>query len=472
MELLIDLRADCPIYEQIYEFIKNEIKNGQILPDTKLPSTRRLSQSLKISRTTVVNAYEQLLAEGYLRSRGGSGYIVNKLDDMDILKRVSGTKESSHYILPACKTEGKEDDNLIDFSPTKIDSKSFPYASWRSIARKVFSNDSSDVFTAGDKQGEYGLRVQIADYLHTARRVECTPQNIIIGAGSEYLILLLGLLLGRKHIALENPGYIKARKIFESIDWDVISVDMDDEGMDIGKLESVKADICYLMPANQYPTGVIMPIKRRRELIAWCYESSGRYIIEDDYDSEFRFVGKPIPAMQGLDPQKVIYIGTFSKSVAPAIRVAYMVLPDELIKEYGSRLDFFSCTVPRSDQDILEIFIKEGYFERHLNRMRTNYRIKRDILIESIKKYLPKARVAENNSGLHILMTLEDLSEKEILDCGVNTGVRFYPISVFYTGKNIKKSTVLVGFASLTEGDIKKGIKDFSILEERRKESL
>ena len=470
MELLIDLRADCPIYEQIYEFIKNEIKNGQILPDTKLPSTRRLSQSLKISRTTVVNAYEQLLAEGYLRSRGGSGYIVNKLDNMDILKRVSGTKERSHSILSGCKTESKEDDSLIDFSPTKIDSKSFPYASWRSIARKVFSG--SDVFTAGDKQGEYGLRAQIADYLHTARRVECTPQNIIIGAGSEYLILLLGLLLGRRHIALENPSYIKARKIFESMDWDIISVDMDDEGMDIGKLESVKADICYLMPANQYPTGVIMPIKRRRELIAWSYEKSGRYIIEDDYDSEFRFVGKPIPAMQGLDPQKVIYIGTFSKSVAPAIRVAYMVLPDELIKEYRSRLDFFSCTVPRSDQDILEIFIKEGYFERHLNRMRTNYRLKRDTLIECIKKYLPRSRVVENNSGLHILMTLEDLSEKEILDYGVNAGVKFYPISVFYTGKNIKKSTVLVGFASLTEDDIKKGIKDFSILEERRKESL
>lgn len=470
MELLIDLRADCPIYEQIYEFIKNEIKNGQILPDTKLPSTRRLSQSLKISRTTVVNAYEQLLAEGYLRSRGGSGYIVNKLDDMDILKRVSGTKERSHSILSGCKTDSMEEDNLIDFSPTKIDSKSFPYASWRSIARKVFSG--SDVFTAGDKQGEYGLRAQIADYLHTARRVECTPQNIIIGAGSEYLILLLGLLLGRRHIALENPGYIKARKIFESMDWDIISVDMDDEGMDIGKLESVKADICYLMPANQYPTGVIMPIKRRRELIAWSYEKSGRYIIEDDYDSEFRFVGKPIPAMQGLDSQKVIYIGTFSKSVAPAIRVAYMVLPDELIKEYRSRLDFFSCTVPRSDQDILEIFIKEGYFERHLNRMRTNYRLKRDTLIESIKKHLPKARVAENNSGLHILMTLEDLSEKEILDYGVNAGVKFYPISVFYTGKNIKKSTVLVGFASLTEDDIKKGIKGFSELEERRKESL
>ena len=470
MELLIDLRADCPIYEQIYEFIKNEIKNGQILPDTKLPSTRRLSQSLKISRTTVVNAYEQLLAEGYLRSRGGSGYIVNKLDDMDILKRVSGTKERSHSILSGCKTDSKEYDNLIDFSPTKIDSKSFPYASWRSIARKVFSG--SDVFTAGDKQGEYGLRAQIADYLHTARRVECTPQNIIIGAGSEYLILLLGLLLGRKRIALENPSYIKARQIFESMDWDIISVDMDDEGMDIGKLESVKADICYLMPANQYPTGVIMPIKRRTELIARSYEKSGRYIIEDDYDSEFRFVGKPIPAMQGLDPQKVIYIGTFSKSVAPAIRVAYMVLPDELIREYESRLDFFSCTVPRSDQDILEIFIKEGYFERHLNRMRTNYRIKRDILIESIKKHLPKARVVENNSGLHILMTLEDLSEKEILDCGVNTGVRFYPISVFYTGKNIKKSTVLVGFASLTEDEIKKGIKDFSLLEENRKESL
>ena len=270
---------------------------------------------------------------------------------------------------------------MIDFSPTKIDLRSFPYASWRSIARKVFSNDRADVFTAGDNQGEYGLRCEIAAYLHTARRVVCTPQNIIVGAGSEYLVLLLGLLLGSRYIALENPGYIKARQIFESMAWNISSIDMDDEGMDINKLKRSRADICYLMPANQYPTGVIMPINRRRELITWCYEKAGRYIIEDDYDSEFRFVGKPIPAMQGLDPQKVIYIGTFSKSIAPAIRVAYMVLPDKLMEEYESKLDFFSCTVPRSDQDILEIFIREGYFERHLNRMRTNYSAKRDILL-------------------------------------------------------------------------------------------
>ena len=462
MELLIDLRADCPIYEQIYEFIKNEIKSGHILTSTKLPSTRRLSQDLKVSRTTVVNAYEQLLAEGYLKSKAGSGYIVNKLDDMDILKKYSGLEKRTDYIPAKKKTKGKENKNLIDFSPTKIDLRSFPYASWRSIARKVFSNDRADVFTAGDNQGEYGLRCEIATYLHTARRVVCTPQNIIVGAGSEYLVLLLGLLLGSRYIALENPGYIKARQIFESMAWNISSIDMDDEGMDINKLKRSRADICYLMPANQYPTGVIMPINRRRELITWCYEKTGRYIIEDDYDSEFRFVGKPIPAMQGLDPQKVIYIGTFSKSIAPAIRVAYMVLPDKLMEEYESKLDFFSCTVPRSDQDILEIFIREGYFERHLNRMRTNYRAKRDILIESIQKNLSRATVFENNSGLHVLMTLEDLSEKEILDYGVKAGVRFYPISVFYTDENKKKSTVLVGFASLKAEDIKKGIEDFS----------
>ena len=454
MELLIDLNSDCPIYEQIYEFIKNEIKNGQILPETKLPSTRSLAQGLKISRTTVVNAYEQLLAEGYLKSRGGSGYIVNRLDVLNI--------ERKKYKREAKREDFKiEDDIKIDFSPTKIDSKSFPYASWRSIARKVFSSEKEDVFTSGDKQGEFGLRTQIADYLHTARRVVCTPSNIVVGAGSEYLILLLGLLLGTRNIALENPGYIKAKEIFKSMSWNVLSVDMDDEGINIDILESTDADICYLMPANQYPTGVIMPINRRRELISWCYEKSDRYIIEDDYDSEFRFVGKPIPAMQGLDPSRIIYMGTFSKAIAPAIRVAYMVLPEKLMEEYENKLKFLSCTVPKSDQNILETFIKGGYFERHLNRMRTNYRLKRDALIESIRNNLPQAKVFENNSGLHILLTLDHLSEEEILNFGKLAGIRLYPISVFYTGRNIRKSTVLVGFGGLSIDEIKKGIEDF-----------
>ena len=454
MELLIDLNSDCPIYEQIYEFIKNEIKIGHILPDTKLPSTRSLAQSLKVSRTTIVNAYEQLMSEGYLKSRAGSGYIVNRLDILNI--------ERKEYKREYKKEKSVNDENInIDFSPTKIDSKNFPYASWRSIARKVFSSEKEDVFSTGDNQGEYGLRMQIADYLHTARRVVCSPSNIIIGAGSEYLIMLLGLLLGSRNIAVENPGYIKAKEIFKSMAWNVIGIDMDIEGMDINMLDSKKADICYLMPANQYPTGVIMPINRRRELSSWCYEKSDRYIIEDDYDSEFRFVGKPIPAMQGLDPSKIIYMGTFSKAIAPAIRVAYMVLPEKLMEEYESKLKFLSCTVPRSDQNILETFIKEGYFERHLNRMRTNYRLKRDALIESIRNNLPQAKVFENNSGLHILLTLEHMSEEEIINCGRLAGIRLYPISVFYTGRNIRKSTVLVGFAGLTINEIKKGIEDF-----------
>lgn len=454
MELFIDLNGDCPIYEQIYEFIKNEIRDKHILPNTKLPSTRSLAQSLKVSRTTVINAYEQLLAEGYLRSRAGSGYIVNRFDALNI-----GKKE---YVKPLIK-EPEESENIkIDFSPNKIDSKNFPYASWRSIAKKVFSSEKGDVFISGDNQGEQGLRFQIADYLHTARRVMCTTENIIIGAGSEYLIMLLGMLLGHRCIALENPGYIKALEVFRCMCWDIINVDMDKEGMDINILEETNADICYLMPANQYPTGVIMPINRRRELISWCYENKDRYIIEDDYDSEFRFVGKPIPAMQGLDPDKVIYIGTFSKAIAPAIRVAYMVLPLSLMEEYKKRLYFLTCTVPRSDQEILEIFIKDGYFERHLNRMRTNYRLKRDTLIESIRNNIVDSVIFENNSGLHILLTIASLSEEEILNLARNAGIKFYPISVFYCKGTAKKSTVLAGFASLTVDEIKKGIEDFS----------
>lgn len=456
MELLIDLKGDSPIYEQIYEFIKNEIKEGKILPDVKLPSTRNLALSLKVSRTTVINAYEQLLAEGYLKSKSGSGYTVNKLDVINI--------EKKRYTPYLWEEEAiKEGEGIkTDFSPYKIDSKNFPYASWRSIAKKVFSSEKGDVFISGNNQGEYGLRSRIADYLHTARRVVCSPENIVIGAGSEYLIMLLGMLLRKRKIALENPGYLKAREVFKAMFWDIVNIDMDKEGIDICKLRNSKADICYLMPANQYPTGIIIPINRRRELVSWCYEEVDRYIIEDDYDSEFRFVGKPIPAMQGLDPEKIIYMGTFSKSIAPAIRVAYMVLPHTLMQEYKRKLSFLTCTVPRSDQDILEIFIKEGYFERHLNRMRTNYRVKRDVLISSIRTNIPYANIFENNSGLHILLTIIGLSEGEILSCAKAAGVKIYPISDYYSGRKIKKSTVLIGFAGLTVDEIKEGIEDFS----------
>lgn len=456
MELLIDLKADCPIYEQIYEFIKNEIKEGKILPDMKLPSTRNLALSLKISRTTVINAYEQLLAEGYLKSKSGSGYTVNKLDVINI--------EKKKYNPPLRVGEGIKEGQGIktDFSPYKIDSKNFPYTSWRSIAKKVFSGVKGDVFISGDNQGEYGLRSRIADYLHTARRVECSPENIIIGAGSEYLIMLLGMLFGKRKIALETPGYLKAKEVFKTMFWDIVNVDMDKEGIDICKLKVSKADTCYLMPANQYPTGIIIPINRRRELVSWCYEGDNRYIIEDDYDSEFRFVGKPIPAMQGLDPEKIIYMGTFSKSIAPAIRVAYMVLPHTLMQKYKRKLSFLTCTVPRSDQDILEIFIKEGYFERHLNRMRTNYRVKRDALIESIKAGIPHGNIFENNSGLHILLTMKWLSEKEILNCAKKAGVKVYPISDYYSDDKTEKSTVLIGFAGLSIDEIKEGIESFS----------
>ena len=360
-ELIINLnvKSKKPLYEQIYEYLKQEICEGTISHGAKLPSTRALAKFLEISRSTVELAYEQLLSEGYIEAIPCKGFFVSELEGL--YRQIQMEK-----IAPKLQEQKKK--YRYDFTPNGIDLKRFPYNVWRKLSKEVLLDDKPDLFQSKDAQGDEELRFAIQNYLHQARGVKCSVEQIVVGAGNEYLLMLLGMILGNRYkVAFENPTYKQAYRLFENLSEEVVSVDMDNNGIQIEKLRESEANLVYVMPSHQYPLGIVMPMKRRLELLKWASETEDRYIIEDDYDSEFRYKGKPIPALQGFDAEgKVIYLGTFSRAIAPAIRISYMVLPERMIELYRQRCKFLSCTVPRTEQCIVREFLEQGYFERHL----------------------------------------------------------------------------------------------------------
>ena len=270
---------------------------------------------------------------------------------------------------PAAKKQERK--YRYDFSPNGVDLGSFPYNVWRKLSKDILMDDRTELFRSGDSRGEYGFRSAISSYLHQARGMNCLPDQVLVGAGSDYILMLLSMILGREHkIAFEDPAYKQAYRMAEALSYEAVPVSLDKNGMRISKLRESGADIAYVTPSHQYPTGIVMPINRRMELLRWAAEEPGRYIVEDDYDSEYRYKGKPIPALQGYDAhEKVIYLGTFSRSVAPAIRLSYMVLPRPLLEVYEKRHGFVHSTVSKVDQLIMQRFLEEGYYERHLNKI-------------------------------------------------------------------------------------------------------
>lgn len=449
----LNVNSDVPLYEQIYGYIKEQIKSGMLVKGTRIPSGRVLSSYLEVSRSTVIMAYEQLISEGYIESRPGSGYYVA---DIEGLYSVSVKKEKKRTeIKPLPKYS-------YDFSPRGIDLNSFPFNNWRKITRNVLVDDNKELFAAGSPQGEPEFRETISRYLYQSRGVSCSYENILIGAGTEYFMMLLTQLLDKDVVyAMENPTYMQTYRILRSLNRKVCAVNLDESGMSIEGLRKSGADIAYVMPSHQYPLGIVMPVKRRRELLLWALESENRYIIEDDYDSEFRYKGKPIPALRGSDDvDKVIYIGTFSKSIAPAIRMSYMVLPDKLLEIYHERLYFYSCTVPRIDQNIVNQFLSDGYYERHLNKMRALYKSRHDVIIAEMKKMEDRFIISGENAGIHILLTSQKgVSEKELIEKAAAADVCVYPLSAYYIeGCASNAATVMLGYANMDEKRIKKGI--------------
>lgn len=446
------------LYEQIYEYIKAEIKSGKMLRGEKLPSTRKLASSLRLSRSTVQLAYGQLEAEGYIEGSPGRGYYI-----LDIEGLYDQTKQSlgEGKVLEIGKDPREESfaGCRIDFSPVGIDFTAFPYGVWRKLARETFNDENQEMFAAGEGKGEAGLREEIARYLHRARGVEADPDRILIGAGNEYLMMLLGLLFKKQRIAMENPTYGKAYRLFCSMGWEVLSMDMDESGMRADLLRNSNASFAYIMPSHQYPTGIVMPAARRRELINWAMEGEHRYIIEDDYDSEFRYRGRPIPAMQGMGGEEcIIYTGTLSKAIAPAIRASFMLLPRSLMRRYEKNLSYLSCTVPKHDQNILLHFLSGGYFERHLNKMRTLYKSKQEALLEELADFSGDFRIHGDQAGLHVIIESPDQEDRTLAKKALAKGVRVYPLSDFFIRKQERKNrSLILGFAALSREEIKEG---------------
>ncbi len=464
MTIRLQINGEKCLYEQIYEHIRQEIKEGKLLAGERLPSMRSLAEYLQVARSTVDYAYDQLRSEGYIESKPYRGYYVCSTEELLGLEECLSmdSMEKTRSALSTGQSRQKKEQLRYDFSPNGIDMSAFPFSVWKKITKNILNNNNIELFSQGEAQGDYDLRFTISRYLHSSRGVNCSPEQIIVGAGNDYLLMLLEKILGRHvRIAMENPTYKRAYRIFQSFAYRIVTVDLDESGMKVAALRKEKVSAAYVMPSHQYPTGVVMPIGRRAELLRWADEDAERYLIEDDYDSEFRYKGKPIPSLQASDKHgKVIYIGTFSKAIAPAIRVSYMVLPEALLEKYKRDCYFYSCTVSRIDQRILNEFIRDGYFERHLNKMRKIYRGKHDILLECLKPFAHSFEISGERAGLHLLLTAKgEVSEETLIRTAADKGVKVYGLSDSMVEISDRKATILLGFGGLENEEIIAGIK-------------
>ena len=444
--------SDIPLYEQIYAHIKGEIESRTLTHNCKLPSVRKLASSLGVSVNTIDSAYQQLVAEGYIEPVAHTGYFVCELEEFMYVSNPPLDSE-----LPS----NHDTDYIIDFSPYAVSTEHFPKNNWRKIFKNCLLDDS--IFITTQNRGDTGLRTEISKYLYESRGVSCSYDQIILGTGSEYLLQILSLMLDKKMpVAMENPVYNRAYRIFENMDYTVFPIDIDERGISMSVLLDKNIPYVYVTPSHQFPLGISMPISRRITLLNYINEMENGYIIEDDYDSEFRYHAKPLPSLKSIDTEgKVIYIGTFSKSVSPTVRISYMVLPQNLLSTYEEKAGFMSCPIPTLNQQVLAEFMRGGYFERHLNRMRNIYKGKRELLIKELMSFGNSIDVMGENAGHHLLLKLNSkLSEKEMVSLAKNSGIKVYGISEYFLGEVPKKyaSTVLLGYAGLTDEQLSEGI--------------
>ena len=442
-----DLGSDS-LYEHLYKCIKNDILNGVLTIGEKLPSKRNFAKNLNISTITVENAYAQLMAEGYIYSLPKKGYFVADIST-SVLENTTNTFFPATDA-PVTEVPVTQKPYFADFVSNSITADNFPFSIWAKIIREVISEECDALMTNPPAGGIPELRNAIAQYLFQFRGMKVDPAQIIIGAGTEYLYGLLIQLLGNNNtFGVEDPGYRKIAQIYNSHQANCKHIPLDNYGVELDALEESGADIIHISPSHHYPTGIVTPISRRYELLGWASKSSSRYIIEDDYDCEFRLQGKPIPSLQSIDVmEKVIYINTFSKSLASTIRISYMVLPHHLLERFYRQLGFYSCTVSNFEQYTLAHFISQGYFEKHINRTRNFYKTQRDTLLNCIKNspLASRSTIMEEDAGLHFLLKLDTkLSDEDLIEKAKQAGLHIACLSKYYYNpqKNMEHTLVM-----------------------------
>ena len=441
-----DWEADLPLYEQIYRYAVAEIRAGRLAEGDKLPSRRRLAEHLGVSLTTVERAYGLLTAEGYIQSVPRSGWRV-----CPELTLEEAAPPSHLHVLRSTPAAPPRSALNPCFSTGAVDTSVFPFSSWARLTREaVYENP--DLLQRGHPQGDLGLREALCAFLHQYRGAECTPEQVVVGAGMEYLLdLLLQLLPSDTAYALEDPGYHATYRALENQGRRIIPIPVDGDGMDVAALAASPAGAAYVTPSHQFPLGVTMPMARRTALLRWAYEGAERYLIEDDYDSEFRYASRPIPALQGLDRRsRVIYVGTFSRSIAPSIRVAYLVLPPALLDVYHRKFSYAASTVSRFEQEVLRRFLISGQYARHLRRSGSLYKARRAALVRCLEA-LPGGSVSGSEAGLHLLFSLEGRGERELVEAAGRAGYAVRGLSEYCHVATARPGTLVLGFAGLPE---------------------
>ena len=443
-----------PIYMQIYQYIKNEILLHHLTPGTKLPSKRSLATQLGISTITVEGAYGQLVSEGYIYARLKSGYFVSPVENYQQYKQADTYSPSPNVpsiVIPQ--------PHKVDLSSNSLLAENFPFSTWSRLLRHTISEKQQLLLTQSPTAGVAPLRQAIANHLRHFRGMNISPEQIVIGAGTEYLYELLIKLIGRDKIyCVEDPGYQKLRRIYRDNGACCIALPIDKQGMSVTALNTVSCDVIHISPSHHFPTGIITPISRRYELLGWA-AAGPRYIIEDDYDTEFRLVGRPIPSLFSIDmSNKVIYMNTFSKSLASTIRISYMVLPKPLMEEFNNKLNYLSCTVSTFEQYTLAEFINQGYFERHINRMRNNYKKLRQQLLKALTSHPDHERIKilQQSSGLYFLLQIDtNLSDRDLQARLRQKGLMLQPLQHYYQNRQAApEHTFVVNYSSIASTDI------------------
>lgn len=432
------------LYEKIYEELKNLIIDKEIKEGEKLPSKRVFKENYDVSVTTVERAYAQLIDEGYIRSEERRGYFVNRIDDFILNKDKSEIEDS-------VQNNERKDAKLQIFKYRGCDMEYFPYRIFQKVYDRAINDSSS--YTQCDFRGSEKLRDAIRSYLYRNRGFKTSIENIAVSSSSEYLFHNIYRLLRKKTFALEEGSCGIWRDIFKIERIDYCEIKLDDEGADIEDIREKNMDIMILTPSHQFPSGIIMPINRRVEILNYVNEREGAYVIEDDYDSEFKFEGRPLPAMKSIDRgDKVIYFGSFSKSISPSFRLSFMVLPDNFMKEYSELYGNLSCGVSGVTQKALELFIKEGHFERHLNRMRMVYKKKRRILKEKLFKAYESIRFHGGSIGLYYIISFSDKKDEE----DFLSFIRYndYDLDIIENYRRSDEKAFIVSYASIEEKDL------------------
>lgn len=447
--IILDCTLEAPLYIQVYRQFRDKIIMGELKRGERVPSTRKLCRDLSISRNTVDLAYHQLHSEGYLLSKPRSGYFVADLD-FSILDVDSFNREEA--VVAPSQVSNQEDAIIYDFRYGKLSTDKLPVRQWQRLTNKCLREYQDSLSYYGPTFGERELRDEIKKYLKYYRGVNCTSDQIFVGAGVHYCLGMLCQLLRtrEKTVAMEDPGYHVTRSTLKNHGFNVEPIPLDASGIEVEKLSRTDAGAVYVTPSHQYPLGIIMPIARRLELVEWANENDS-IIIEDDYSCHLRYNIKPVQSLQSISNEKVVYIGSFSKFLIPSLRLAYMVIPQNMLDDFRSMFEGYPSSVSFQIQKTLELFMKEGHWESYLRANQKLQKNKHDLLVDTLlKKFGEQITIYGMNAGLHILVQVNNgICETDLIQRAYDYGVKVYPTKKFWQNHQRENNTVVLGFGGI-----------------------